>query len=569
MSRLRIQIEKIVSDGFDLELPGEHGVTDRVVLARVTALRGTYEHDARQIRLRRLAADALGIAQLAWHWDGGHIVLPGAGDLSGVVLDLAIARAPRKAGRALTGTASVARADLVEVGLHLAQAQLAGAVALVGLEVLEPADGTASRVALAELRVKGLHASAAGTPVTATELEIAGLRVGRQGAHLDLAADRVQGAALRTRVGDLQIAVASLVATDLRARREGDALDVEVGALELRGLELVMGDSHLRIDQLLLPTGLRWTGGELAVGSTRIDAAHLQVQVPPPGSSDAAPSSAAPSAGRKRKRRVDLRLLDQLSGRLDVDATVDARVPFLKRRLATHRFRIPIQDGTIDYKKLEGDLSLLEDSLLDFEVRRGKLVLEVKPPILRFAKKTLVDWALPPEEVALAERSRVHLRTLASPRIHAGEADPGSRKEGEAAFALTRLDLDPIDAELRLGGPAEMTIGDGVLHLGTAREPAVGALRVQGALHHRARGESPPTELHLTASQLRVGAEAIAAGSWLISAEVLGVASIDDGLILLRGPRPGAARASLRGVGIRGLRLTPAPRRKRGSHPSG
>ncbi len=564
MSRLRIQIEKIVSEGFDLEIPAESGASDRVVLARVVHLRGTYEHDARQIWLRRLAADELGIAQLAWHWgegrDGGRIVLPGASDLAGVVLDLAIARAARKVDRALTGSITVARATLAEIGLTLGELQLAGAVTLAGLEVLEAADGAPSRVAVAELHARGLHVTSAGLPVTATELSVTGLRVARSGSVVDVDVGRVQAAGLRLRLGDVQIVVSSLVATGVRARREGDATDVEIGACELRGVELVQGGSHVRIDELLVPSGLRFTGGELTVPSTKFGAAQVEVHLAPAGA-EPAPSS----TGRRRKRRVDLRLLDLLGGRVDVDATVDARVPFLKRRLATHRFRVPIEDGTIDFKKLEGDLSLLEDSLLDFEVRRGKLVLEVKPPLLSFAKKTLVDWELAPEEIVLAERHRVHLRTLASPRIHAGDDEAPKKSAGESSFELTRLDLDPIEAELRLGGPTEIAFGDeGVIHLGTSREPAIAELHVRGALHHRAQGEGPPTEIHVTAKKLRLGAEGIAVGTWVASVEALVVASVEDAVVVLRGARPVAVRASLHGVGLGALRVAPAaPRRRR------
>ena len=99
---------------------------------------------------------------------------------------------------------------------------------------------------------------------------------------------------------------------------------------------------------------------------------------------------------------------------------------------------------------------------------------------MRVAKKTLVDWPLGPDEVALAERNRVHLRTLAAPRVHASEPEEAAPRKGESSFELTRLELDPIDADLKLSGPGSLPVGDeGVVHLGTSRVPAIGQLVVR------------------------------------------------------------------------------------------
>lgn len=563
MSRLRIQVESIVSDGFDLELPhDEGGGSDRVVLAKVGRLHGTYEHDARQIRLRRVGADTLGVAQLAWHWPGGRVVLPGRGDVEGLLLDLAIAKDARKTGRRLTGTITAARATLGEIGLDVEGARLACELAVTGLDVREPSDTSPSTIVVGSAIARAVHASAGEVPITVGEIHLDHLRVERDGASLGLSLGRARGEALRLRVGDVQIAAASFTVADVALDRDEGGLDLQLGAVDLQGVEIDLGATQLRLDRLVLPGGLRWSGDELSIPALKLDAAQVAARLPSPTPAPARrppAGGAPPSAGRRRKQRADLRFLDRLGGRFDVDATVDARVPFLKRRLATHHFRVPIDHGTIDYKKLEGDLSLLEDSLLDFEVRRGKLVLEVKPPILRFAKKTLVDWPLEEGELALAERHRVHLRTLASPHLHTGdERDDGARKEGDPAFELTRLDLDPIEADLRLGGPAEIAVGGGVLHLGTAREAGIGALTVRGALHHRARGDGAPTELAIAAEKIRLAAEGVALGGWAVSAEAVALGGIEDGVVTLHGAHPSSARAVLRKLFLRGLRLARA-----------
>jgi hypothetical protein len=77
------------------------------------------------------------------------------------------------------------------------------------------------------------------------------------------------------------------------------------------------------------------------------------------------------------------------------------RLPVIHRRVATHTARLAIAAGAIDFKELEHGLSLLEDTILDFEVEDRALLLE-RDAVL--AKKRLFAWPLDAPGVARTRR---------------------------------------------------------------------------------------------------------------------------------------------------------------------
>src|SRR5262249_52481410 len=156
--------------------------------------------------------------------------------------------------------------------------------------------------------------------------------------------------------------------------------------------------------------------------------------------------------------------------------------------------RIPIVDGRLNFKDLERDLSLLENLVLDFVVRDGTLILEKNVPLIPFDNETLVYWPLAGEELELASRELVRLRTLLRWRLPFRENKP----RAEDAFALTRVPLEEINARLRLGGPAALVLGErGVLTLGAEERAAIGSLKVTGAIRYAMSGSTDSTEVHI------------------------------------------------------------------------
>src|SRR5690606_11056084 len=102
----------------------------------------------------------------------------------------------------------------------------------------------------------------------------------------------------------------------------------------------------------------------------------------------------AEAALPQRRPWLDWNLLDSLTGHAHVDVGIDITLPLIGRRRAVHQLRVGVQQGRIDYRALESDLSALEDALLDFSVRDDALVLELGIPLLptRGMGKPLIRW---------------------------------------------------------------------------------------------------------------------------------------------------------------------------------
>lgn len=175
----------------------------------------------------------------------------------------------------------------------------------------------------------------------------------------------------------------------------------------------------------------------------------------------------------------DWRTLDGLSGALDVDVHVNMKVPVIVSRRAKHPFRIQIQDGTVNYMDLERSLSALEESILDFAVRDGSLVLERGIPLIptRGRGKPLVLWPLDESDLALTSEDRVRLAVL--PRYQRAEEESGGEDQGESSLSLEELSFVDLQALLRL--EALETFGSA----SPLRALGFDELQLQGTVHHR------------------------------------------------------------------------------------
>ena len=150
----------------------------------------------------------------------------------------------------------------------------------------------------------------------------------------------------------------------------------------------------------------------------------------------------------------DWHLLDGLRGEFNVDLEVDLTVPVIGRRRATHRFRVPIDAGAVDYIELEKDLSTLENSILDFAVRSdGTLVLERGIPLLptRGRGKPILTWQLEPLDLALAQKDRIRLAVFPQFEVAGSEdAESEPKEEGSSSVALRSLVLSNMETHLSL-----------------------------------------------------------------------------------------------------------------------
>ena len=242
--------------------------------------------------------------------------------------------------------------------------------------------------------------------------------------------------------------------------------------------------------------------------------------------------------------------LDRLTGHVNVDLGLDLTVPVIGRRRATHNFRVPINAGTIDYRRLEDNLSTLEDALLDFSVRDEGLVLEVGIPLLptRGKGKPIVTWPLEGAELEQARQDRVRLSVLARPSLNGKSDDDTSGEEKSSPVALRRADLRGLDVSLAVA-PAE----DSPIR-------RIGLLVVSGDLIH-ATDEAPEGVLRGGAQDVEIGA--VERGR--LSVGRVRVDAASDLELAFLGTTPVRARVVARSVQVEHLHIAPRARDAHGT----
>lgn len=546
---MKIDLENLDASGFVLELPNDATPADVVAIAYAHRLGGVYAHDARRFRVQGLRAEALSLASLVWHLPGGRVLASEGAELSTPSVELDVPRGEAKARRSTQGQVSMSGLRLPDLSLELGELSLGGPLEARGIELTLGAKGEAvallaTSLAMPRGSLARAELAASYGALHATDIEL------HHGAHattgklaaLALSELRLRSGALELRVDELRIVKARFV------RTEGGELELHAADLELLGLDLVTPTSRLHCTKLSLH-GVAWVSGSLSIERVSVERSELKLAL------GASPPSPAPPPSRRGARRapIDLSFLDLLDGRVDVDVHVDAKVPYLKRRRATHHFRVALRSGTLDYAKLEGDLSALEDALLDFAIRKGNLVLEVAPPLLSFARKTIVEWPLDDAGRELAQQKLVRLATLARPKLPAKKPSASDPATSDDAFSLDRLDFAPIDLDLHLGGPAQIDLGEGgVIHLGAPRRAAIGRLSLRGELHHRAEHVAKtPTVLVAQATKLRLGLEALAVAGRTLGVAELSLESLEEARLTAKGLSPTELSAKLGALSMR------------------
>jgi hypothetical protein len=373
-----------------------------------------------------------------------------------------------------------------------------------------------------------------------------------------VSAERLDLGNLQTGIAGWLIRLSNAVIDDPRVdwRGEGEVL-VGAGAARLGGVSLSGGGLSLEIARADLPEGLRTSGGVLVVPHLVIP--ELMVQVddvadlfrrprptePAPPPEDLTNPAAKLSSGTPAGHPFDFRFLDRVTGRLDVDLTMEMTIPVLGKRKATHHFRVPIVSGVINYRELERDLSSFEDAFIDLNVRGQALVLERTVPIIPGLEKPLVFWDLTAADLELAKKKRLlRLRTIPRLRL-APKSDKGDKPSG---FQVRRLGFDNIDVALALAPPREGE-ADAVWSASAAD------LRLGGRIDHGPQRAGSPTEVTVVAERLAAGPAELTVGRIRLELASVEVGQVAEASLVMDGFRPRAARLLLRQVELRNLKI--------------
>jgi hypothetical protein len=512
---MRINLQGADATRLDIDL-SENGEVRRVSLTGLHAVVGQLERGTSSARVRPLRVESVVLASLDWPLPaGGRLAVTSPASLAEVAIELDAAAAPDATPLSGRGSAARAEADAVTVDLP-----------------------GGARIAFdADL----LQASVTHSPE----------RVGHA------AAEKVEITNLQAALGGLLCRLSTALLEQVRVDWQAGELLIGAGSARAGGISVAIPGSGVTVDieRAELPGGVRTSAGaivipELVVPELRIAVDDVVELFRP--RKPAAGTAAAESAP------FDYSFLDRVSGRLDVDLTLDISVPVLGRREATHHFRVPISGGVINYRELERDLANIEDAFIDVEVRGRSLVIERAIPLIPGLEKPLIAWDLDPEELDLARRRLVRLRTIPRLRMVARGDRGGSDR---SSLALRSVRFDDIVIAIAVAPPAE---GE----RDAISRASAGELRVSGRLAHdanRTTEAAEATRVNLSGARLAAGPISIRLGGesgpgrrnggGRIEAESIELGALADGSVSFAGLRPRGATLTGRDLRIRNLRV--------------
>lgn len=504
---MRIDLGQLSVQGLLLELPGSQaGQQDkRVRIDSAEQLRGVLVQAASGFQLSNVVCPRLVVSKLDWLFGTLGLRAEEAAQLTGLAVD----------GATTSGELELA---LKLGGLGATKLELS----VGNLRIIGQVDG------------QGLSL-------------FSGPAVGR------LRAENAVFSSLEVRTASLSVALPSLKVEGLLVDWGGDDFVLEASKLEGGELTLEQAGAKLRGSGLAV-SGLRVLGASVQVAQASLARLDVAAELSAPVPDSTRERDASPSNQASAPPVFDYELLNGLAGRLDVDVAVDLAVPIIGRRRATHELRIALEDGALDYRELENNLARLEDSLLDFSVRDGALVLERGLPLIstRGRGKPIVVWDLSPEDLALAEDRRVRLAVLPKARLagSSGQSEPppppDPQEESSSSFRLRHLSLQDIDASLRLAATAS---GRGAL-----RELTFASLTVQGTVHHDPEGPKREGRVKGALADLRTTLAGLPLGSQRVGTAIE-VASVHEIDVTFEDVRPRRASAVVEGIVIRSLLL--------------
>ena len=440
---MKLVLDRIDTRGLKLDF----AAGDAVAIASTTNLRGTIDTADDAMAIRDAQADQLVLAALRLLLGTLTLAAP-----QGATLEKVVATVDQR-GDSLSLDVVAASLDAPEISV------VDGGVAVHGRAHLEGV----------RLIVRGEEGS-----ISATRVELGGfsLRIDEVFVRAELA----RGSSITIGWGGVT------------------GFGMEAVGLKVPSLEVEVPHTKLAAKGFAL-SGFVLRGDDIAVGRADIESARVGLDL---GSSEAAPARKAgapaetePQAAASSTPFFDWRVLDGLSGQLDVDVAVDLTVPIIGRRNATHELRVAIENGAIDFRALEKNLSALEDAILDFSVRDNALVLERVNPLLplRGHGKPVVAWALQGSDLALADQDRVRLAVLPEASVVGSDDDaPPEDPPAKSPITLRLLRLLNLHARLALA-PVEGPI------TGTLRPVRLGALTVDGTVQYDPGAATPPGRL--------------------------------------------------------------------------
>lgn len=528
---MRFSLKQTSARAFDLSLPDREGRARQLGFEHITDLGGAIEIIPEAIVLQEAAARLAQVTAVEWRAGSGLITI-GA---PVAVMDLFVdGRIPR------------------------------------GHDGAMPLDGraTVKRLGTDRLVLEGFG------PRISTGLRLERVDVAQGASGGEASVEAVSLAELETALGDFLVRLREAGAAGIRARwpvASGGEGGPEVTVASVTGTGLAMRSRTLAVEAENIDVrDAAMRGGAFSVAAVSVGRLSLEIDLVALRASERADERAdqrADEAGVSAPARpsvrslIDWRLLDRVDGQIDVDVTVDAHLPVIRRRRATHYFRVPIEKGVFNYRQLESGLSSLENAVIDFDVRGHKLVIERDLPIIRM-RKNLVEWHLDDEEMALARQRKVKLRTL--PRF---EIKTSNGKDSDVK--LHGIEIHPINIDLSVAPPADAAGAPGdAAEASAPAGPGQGAQEYSGILPELtlrrliATGslDYPEGEGALTIKikQLAAALRGLPLGPYVVDVGAIRVDAIEPIKIVFDGLVPRGISLTVHGLALERITVSPA-----------
>lgn len=323
----------------------------------------------------------------------------------------------------------------------------------------------------------------------------ADLRVGAFGMLIDgttrrLDFPRGEMDGLRGTAGSLTYGARELVMDRLHTRLDRTHWAAEACSAGDVFLKTIDGSLAMEIDRVEMSRGVQIT--RAAEGGIELIAPHVSLQdvkLTIPSFENLRGAKAATVAAEALRKAAEvplrqdkLRFLDSLAGEISVRIKVVLDLPVLGTRTLDQALKIPIKDGSLDFRALDRSLDWLEGTFVDLGIKDGRLVLSWGVPI--FVKnREIISWQLDDDARTLATFDRVPLRSLSDFRIP-GNNRPATEGAPAKKSALRKLTVEDLKVSLSMAAPRSVEIGLGAILFGGDDAPGIVGLEVGGTLVH-------------------------------------------------------------------------------------
>ncbi len=298
---------------------------------------------------------------------------------------------------------------------------------------------------------------------------------------------------------------------------------MSVGAAWLRD---DAGRVDIACDRIEMARGIMLTRSDkgLELVSPHVSFSEMKMTLKGPFSSAKPPPPLATEAPTLRQDR--LRFLDSLTGRIYLTVKVVLDLPVIGKRTLDQQLRVPIQEGSLDYRALEQGLDWLEGAFLDIKHSDNRLAITWKVPIVG-SSRDLISWRLDDEAATLASFGRVPVRSLADYQMK-----KKTTTESKGGM-LKALSLDAIDVALSLVAPRSLDVAGGIIMFGGEDSPGMVDLKVTGAIN-----DSRPGKLRGTIGSIDTTVMDIHLGPTIFTADRLHFDGLDELEVVFDGFRP-------------------------------